>query len=90
MISVKKGDRVILRIADSKPQPDIPLWDSPYGCVGTALHDNEVSVVIQWDNGERTGFFMHKLELYNKQHKSKNPDPNLAFLHKKRRRECTK
>ncbi|TEU00629.1 MAG: hypothetical protein E3J23_01990 [Candidatus Stahlbacteria bacterium] len=84
MLSVKEGDRVILRTADSEPSAIIPLWGSKYGCVGTALGNSKVSTMVQWDNGEETGFFLYKLELFKDIAGPKDDDPNLAFLHKKR------
>lgn len=81
MLSVKEGDRVILRTTDSPPSPGIPLWGSKYGCVGTALRDSKASTMVQWDNGEKTGFFLYKLELFREG--TDVEDPNLAFLHRK-------
>ena len=84
MKSVRKGDRVILIKANSSPSSEIPLWGSKYGCVGTATKSASKSshgVKINWDNGKSTTFYIYKLELYDEQSASK--DPNLAFLYRK-------
>lgn len=81
MKSVELGDRVILTQASSAASKDIPLWGSKYGCVGTATFSAgglRSHVLVDWDNGHSSAFYLYKLELYNKNEKGIE-DPNLAF-----------
>jgi hypothetical protein len=89
----EQGDRVILVGKELIPTKDWPVWGSKHSCVGTVDGIGSAYTNVQWDNGRSRTIGNYYLQRFtNQEEKSSSPniDPNLAFLHRKWRRECTR
>ena len=87
MKDLVEGDRVILTDTFYGDSLNNPVWEGKYGNImGTVTRRGGDTVRVLWDNGAENGYSigLEYIGMHGPKPKNSRPDPNSAFLRRKR------